>query len=126
MQIDVHRIDAEVARADLANDRVEVRAVAIDERARGVHGVADRLHIRLEQAAGVRVGDHHRRNVGSETGLERFEIDPARRVRRDILDAVAGEGRGRRVGAVRALGHEYDLALVTARFERGTDAQQPA
>src|SRR5690349_14860903 len=33
VEIDVHRVDPEVARADLANDCVEVGSVAIDERA---------------------------------------------------------------------------------------------
>ena len=39
MQVDVHRVDAEVARTDLADHRVEVRAVAVDEAARGVDRV---------------------------------------------------------------------------------------
>ena len=34
VEVDVHRVDAEVARANLADDRVEIGAVAIDEGAR--------------------------------------------------------------------------------------------
>jgi hypothetical protein len=36
VEVDVHRIDAEVARADSADDRVEIGAVAVDEAARSV------------------------------------------------------------------------------------------
>src|SRR3546814_5808429 len=50
VQVDVHRIDAEVAGAHAANDRVEVRAVAIDIAAHGMDRVRDRLHVALEQA----------------------------------------------------------------------------
>src|SRR3546814_7097517 len=52
VQIDVHRIDAEVAGAHAADDRVEVRAVAIDIAARGMDRVRNRLHLALEQPAG--------------------------------------------------------------------------
>ena len=88
--------------------------------------VADRLHVGLEQTAGIGVGDHHRGDVRAEARLQRFEVDAAQRRRRDILDAIAGEGRGRRIGAVGAFGHEHDLALVAAGFERGADAEQAA
>ena len=63
---------------------------------------------------------------GPEPRLQRLEIDAAGRVRRDVLDAIAGEGGGRRVGAVRAFRDEDDLALVAARFERRADAEQAA
>jgi hypothetical protein len=68
VQVDVHRVDAEVAGADLADDGVEIGAVAIDEGAGGMDRVADRLHLGLEQPAGVGVGDHHRGDVGSQAG----------------------------------------------------------
>src|SRR3546814_9163355 len=57
-----------VAGAHAANDRVEVRAVAIDIAAHGMDRVRDRLHVALEQAAGVGVGDHRseERRVGQE------------------------------------------------------------
>src|SRR3546814_4825536 len=37
VQVDVHRVNAEVARTDAADDRIKVRAVAIDESARVMH-----------------------------------------------------------------------------------------
>src|SRR3546814_15146114 len=48
VQIDVHRIDAEVAGAHAADDRVEVRALAIHRAAPGMERVRTRLHLALE------------------------------------------------------------------------------
>ena len=61
VQVDVHRIDAEVARTHLAHDGVEIGAVAIDIAADRMHRVGYRLHVALEQPAGIGIGDHHRR-----------------------------------------------------------------
>src|SRR3546814_20951716 len=84
----VHRIDAEVAGAHAADDRVEVRAVAIDIAARGMDRVRNRLHLALEQPAGVRVGDHHPRDVGAEARFQGFEIHPACLGCRNVLDQI--------------------------------------
>ena len=46
--------------------------------------------------------------------------------RGNILDLIAGEGGGGGIGAVRAFGHEHDLARIAARLERGADAQDAA
>jgi len=127
VQVDVHRIDAQVAGPHAADDRVEVGAVTVNESARGVDRVGDRLHVALEQAAGVGVGDHHPGDVWAEAGLERGEVHAAFRRRRDRLDRIAGKGRSRRVGAVRALGNEDRLAVALAfRLERGADRQHAA
>ena len=75
VQVDVHRVDAEIAGTHLADDGVEVGAVAIEERAGRVDRVGDRDHVGLEQAAGVGVGDHDRGDVGREMLLDRLEID---------------------------------------------------
>ena len=63
VQIDVHGIDAEIARPHLADDGVEVGAVRIEEGARRMHRVGNRHHVALEQPAGVGVGQHDRRHV---------------------------------------------------------------
>ena len=132
MQIDVHRIDAKVARPHPAHDRVEVRAVAINERADGVDGIGDVLQFAFEQPARVGIGDHYRGNITvfrpahTQARLERGPIDPALGCRRDRLDPVTGEGCGGRVGAVRAFGHQHHRARIAPRLERGANAQQPA
>ena len=127
VQVDVHRIDTEIARPDLADDRVEVGAVAIDIAASCMDRVADPLQVALEQAAGVRVGDHHRGHIGSQPRLHRRGVDPPVRTGGNVLHRETGECRGCRVGAVRALGHQHDLARALATLlQRRLDAQHPA
>jgi hypothetical protein len=60
------------------------------------------------------------------TAFQRFEIDPAFLGRRNVLDAIAAEGRGRGVRPVRALRHKHHLPRIAAGLERRADAQQAA
>ena len=127
VQVDVHRIDAEIARTHAPDDRVEIGAVAIDEPARRMHRVRDHAHVALEQAASVGVGDHHARHVGAESRDQLLGIDAAVGGRGYVLDAIARERRGRRIGAVRALGDEDDFPVPLAtRFERRADREHAA
>ena len=127
MQIDVHRVDAEVARPDATDDRVEIGPVAIDEPAGGVDRVGDRPHLALEQSAGVGVGDHHARHVGTEPRGERRDIDSTFGGGGNVLDRVAGKGGGGGVGAVRGFGDQDDLAGALAlRLQRGLNRQDAA
>ncbi len=77
VQVDVHGVDAEIARPHDAHDGVEVGAIAVEVGAGLVHRLGDLDHLRLEQAAGVGVGQHDRRDVGTERGLHGFDIDGA-------------------------------------------------
>ena len=60
-----------------ADDGVEVGAVAVEVGARLVHRRGDLDDLALEQAAGVGVGQHDRRDVGAERGLRGGEVDAA-------------------------------------------------
>ncbi len=126
MQIEVHAVDAEVARPDAPHQRVEVRPVAVEIRAGRVQRRRLLQYLVLEQAAGVGVGQHEGRDVRPEARLERDEVDPAAVVVRYRLHGVAANVRGRRVGAVRRVGHQHHLARVALRLQRGADRHQPA
>ena len=91
-----------------------------------MHRVRNRLHLGLEQAAGVGIGDHHRSDIGAKPCPERGKVDAPLGRRGNVLDLVAGERRGCRVGAVRALGDEDDGAILAARVERRLDTQNSA
>ena len=117
VQVEVQRVDAEIGRPHPPDDRVEIGAVAVKERAGRMHRGGDLDDLVLEQAAGVGVGQHQRRDIGAELCLERGEIDPAARVGRDRLDRIAAGRRGRRVGAVRRFRHQ-DAAARVARARR--------
>ena len=77
MQVDVHGVDAEVAGTRLADDGVEIRAVAVEIGAGLVHRLGDLDDLALEQPAGVGIGQHDRRNVGRERGAHRLDADGA-------------------------------------------------
>ena len=77
MQIDVHGIDAEIARAHLADDGVEVGAVGVEVGAGRVHGLGDGHDVALEQPAGVGIGQHDGGDVGREPLLHLLGIDRA-------------------------------------------------
>ena len=126
VQVDVHGINAKVAGANLADDGVEVRAVAVEERAHRMHGLGDLDDVRLEQAAGVRVGQHDRRHVRTQPRLQRLEIHAAVGGRRNFLNAVAAERSGCRVGTVSRFRHQHNLAGIAACLKGGTDGEQAA
>ena len=126
MQVDVHRIDAEIARPHLADDGVEVRAVGVEIGARRVHRVGDRHDVALEQPAGVRIGQHDGGDVLREALLHLLRIDRAVRPRRHRFDPIAEQRRGRRIGAVRGIRHQHDRARLAARRERRLDRHHAA
>ncbi len=66
VQVDVHGVDAEVARPHPADDGVEIGAVAVEVGARLVHGLGDLDDLALEQPAGVGVGQHDRGDLGPD------------------------------------------------------------
>ena len=128
MQVDVHRVDAEVARPRLAHHRVEVGSVAVEIGARRVHGVGDFHDIALEQAAGVGVGQHDRGNVGRERRLDRFGADDAVGLGRHSAHRQADQRRGGGIGAVGGIGNEDDGArlVLAARRKRRLDRHHAA
>ena len=79
MQVQVHHVDAEVAGADLADQRVHVGAVHVEQRALGVEDVGDLVDLVFEDAERGRVGEHQRGGVFVHLPREGFEIDAAMR-----------------------------------------------
>ena len=88
--------------------------------------VGNRLHVALEQSAGVGIGDHHPGHIGPEPGFQGFKIDAAIRRGGDVLHPIAREGRRRRVRAMGAFRHQHDLAGIALRLQRRADAEQAA
>ncbi len=83
-------------------------------------------HVALEEAAGVGVGDHDRRHVRAQAGLQVGEVDPAVLGLGDLLDHIADEGRSGRVGAVGGGGDQHALAGVALGLVGPADGQQAA
>jgi hypothetical protein len=124
VEVVVHHVHAEVARLRDADEGVHVRPIHVQQGAGVVDHLGDLDDLRLEPADGARVGEHQRRDVGSERGLERREIGESLGVGLDAADGEAGQGRRRGVRPVRRVGDDDDLAgRVAARAVVGGDEE---
>ncbi len=104
VQVDMHGIDTEVARTDATDNGVEVGAIAVEITAGRVNQVGNGDDVALEQAAGIGVGQHDRRQLVAgrfDLGLQVGEIDTTIGGLGDFTHRIADEGSGGRVGAVR-------------------------
>ena len=115
VQIEVHDVEAHVARTHGAQERVHVGSVIIEQASATVHQRRDLLDVFLEETQGVGIGHHDAGNIRSEQGFEVLHVDQAGRVGLDLDDLQAADGRTRRVGAVRAVGDDdLGASLVAA------------
>ena len=114
VQVEVDDVEAHVAGAGDADQRIEVRAVVVDERAGLVRETRDVDDVLLEDAERVRVGEHHRGDGAVEVLREILDVDGAVVIalhRHDVEPARRGR---RRVGTVRGVGDEHARAIRVA------------
>ena len=126
MQIVVHHVETEIARAHDAGDRVQIGAVAIDEAAAAVDEPHHLFEVLLEQAERIRVGHHDAGERVVAGGAHRLEIDIAARVGGNLDRREARHGGRGRIGAVRGIRNENAGAPgVTALAMIGAHHQEP-
>ena len=77
VQVHVDDVEIHVARADLAENRVQVGAVVIQQPARVVHHVGDACDVTFEDTERRRVGQHNARRLRSQHSLQRIHVDVA-------------------------------------------------
>ena len=121
VQVEVHHVDAEIAGPRDAHQRVHVGAVHVQHGAFLVQDLGHADDVVLEDAERVRVGHHQRGDVAGHQLFQGAEIDAAGFAGLDILHRVAGDGRGRRVGAVGRIRNQNLLARVAALLEQCAD-----
>ena len=127
VQIDVHGIDAEIARANPADNGVEIGPVAVEIAARLVDQVGNLADIPLEQATRVGIGQHDAGDIITELGLEGLHVDAAGLVGRDLVDGEATLHGGCRIGAVGAFRNEdAATAGLAVGIELGADRHHAA
>ncbi len=124
VQVEVHDVEAHVARAGDAHDRVEVGAVVVERRPDLVHDPRDLLDLRVEDAERVRVRQHQAGDRVVGLGAQVVDVDAAVGVRADLDDLVAGHRHRRRVGAVRGVGRQHLRAVLAAVLVVGARQQQ--
>ena len=111
MEIDVHHVEAHIARTAYSEHRVEVSTIIIHQTAAVMHELSDFRDICFEETQCVRVCHHHRSNGVVEQSLEVFHIDDAisSTLHLDNLES-ADSGRSR-VSAVSRVWHD-DLGAL--------------
>ena len=113
VQVDVHDVEAHVARPRDAADRVQVRAVVVHERADAAEDVADLLDVLVEEAERRRVREHEAGGVLVDLAAQVLDVDVAARVGLHGRQLVARHRHARRVRAVRRVGdHDLPALLV--------------
>ena len=77
MEIDVHDIEAHIARTTYAKHRVEVGAIVVHECATIVDELGNLRYLAFEESEGVGVGHHHGCHAVVEQALEVVDIHHA-------------------------------------------------
>ncbi len=128
VQVQVAHVRADCRRACQPDLRVHVRAVHVDLAAVLVHGRADLANPILEHAVRARIRHHEAREilvVLLGLGAQIVDVNIAAVVARHDHDGHAGQARTRRVGAVRRLRNQNDVAFeIAASAMIGANDQQ--
>jgi hypothetical protein len=74
MEIEVHDIDSQVARTANTQERIHIRAVAIDQPAAVVNDFNDFEHLLVKKPEGVGVGEHQTGDIFIAQGFKRDSI----------------------------------------------------
>ena len=116
MQVQVTDIETQFAELGAAEQRVHVRAVAINQAAAVVDDPADFQDVGVEQAQGAGQGNHHPGKVVAGNLPERGQIGVAVSVGWDRNHVEAGHCRG---GGISAVGAVRDAHLGSAGVAAG-------
>jgi len=109
VQVDVHDVEAHVARARDATDRVQVRAVVVHECAGAVEDLLDLLDVLVEEPERRRIREHERRRVLVDLRAQVLDVDVAAGVGLDGRHLESRHRHRRGVRTVRRVG-DHDLA----------------
>ncbi|HKQ26384.1 MAG TPA: hypothetical protein VJT81_18200 [Burkholderiales bacterium] len=107
-------VETHVARLHLAEDRIQIGAIVVEQPASAMHDVTNVLDGALEDAQRGRIGQHQSRRAWSDGGSQCVEVDVAFAVSRHLGHRVAAHGRGGWVGAVRCIGNDDLVTGVVA------------
>ena len=115
-------VEAHIAWLHLAENRVQVSAVVVQQTARIVHCGGNVLNLTLEYPAGRRIGHHQPCRLRPNFFLQRLEIDIAFIINRHLGHLIPTHHCRRRIGAVGGRGND-DLCsrIIPTSLMIGTD-----
>ena len=112
MQVHVQHVEAHVPWPSLAEDRVQVCPVVVQEAPRLVDRIRKGANIALEDPTGAGVRHHEPRGLGAKGQLQVLKVNIAGGVDLHFPHTVATHNGRRRIGTVGRHGHDDFLALV--------------
>lgn len=111
VQVVVHHVNPQRRRLDDTQQRVHIRAVAVNEAARFMNHPRHIENILVKKAERIRVGNHNSGQLVVAIPRQILQIDVPARVRLDRLAGETAHDRRRRVRPVRAVRDQHDLTL---------------
>ena len=121
VQVEVHHIDAKIARARDARERVHVRAVHVEVCAAFVEDRGDFRDALFKDAERARIRQHERGDIVGAVFAQVIGVDLAAVVGLDVLHFVAGNHDGRGIRAVGGIGDQHLLARVALALKVGAN-----
>ena len=126
MQVHVNHIKAHVARANLAQDGIQVGPIVIQQSPSLMHHISDLLDLGLEHTKGGGIGQHDAGSLWPQCRLQSVEINVAFFVRGYFPNLVATHDGGGRIGAVGRIRHnDFSPLRITPIFVVGPNHGHP-
>ena len=116
VQIQVHHIDAKIARPHLAHQRVHIGAVHVEQSALGVQNRGDLGDVLLENSQRVGIGQHERGNIFAHLRLQSGDIHHAARIRFQVFDGIVDHRRRRRIRSMRGVWNQNFFSRASLRM----------
>lgn len=117
MEIDVHHVEAHIARAAGTEHRIEVGPVVVHQTTTTMDEFCDLRDMFLEESEGIGIGHHHGGDVGAFLTDQSFQvgyINESSRIRLHLEDLEATDGGRSGVRAMGGVGHDDFLPLEVA------------
>ena len=111
VQIDVHAIQPQFGWLHPSNNGVKIGAITIEIAAHAMNARGNLQNFILKQAAGVGVGQHHRRHIRPQSRLKGRQVGTTAPIAGDRLHFVTQGCRGCGVGAMGRFWHQHPLTL---------------
>ena len=126
----MYYVKAHIARTRNAQHRVGIGAIIIELPTDLVYHTGYFYNIGIEQAQRIGIGHHNRRNIRAvrlQQHLQMLHFDAAGLwIGLDLHGFVVGQGRASRIGAMRIIGDQDEIAMpFVATAVVGFDQHQP-
>ena len=114
VQVEMHEIEAHIARPCVAHQCIGIRAIVIAQAAGFVHRARYLVDVVFKESERIRIGHHHDGGVVAQHFLDFVDANAPALVALERDDFEAAHGRRRRIRAVRRVGNDNFVPLALA------------